>query len=103
MSQTTSLPTSTTQYRDIGCYQDSTNARILNASSTSTHSMTIRGCAEYCGNYTYFGTEYATQCFCGNDSPHSFHAEDRFCNSSCAGNASEYCGGSYYLSVGMLG
>ena len=43
------------------------------------------------------------QCFCGNNFPNSFHAEDRFCNSTCAGNTTEYCGGNGYLSLGKVG
>ncbi|MCJ1238340.1 hypothetical protein MMC14_006329 [Varicellaria rhodocarpa] len=47
-----------TSYHTIGCYKDSNDTRILNATSTSADSMTVPGCAEFCEEYAYFGTEY---------------------------------------------
>ncbi|KAE9409012.1 WSC-domain-containing protein [Gymnopus androsaceus JB14] len=58
--------------------------------------MTVEACVAFCGagDFIYAGVEFATQCYCdstiqipGAPSPLGD------CNTPCAGNASEFCGG----------
>jgi WSC domain len=68
--------------------------RALSAKSyESGNNMTLENCASYCSGYKYFGTEYASQCFCGDylDST-STNASLADCNMVCTGNPYEYCG-----------
>jgi WSC domain len=63
--------------------------------------ITSSGCAAYCvqKGYSIAGTEYAGQCFCGNQLVGSQKAAESVCNMPCEGNATEICGGSAALSV----
>lgn len=92
----------------VGCASEGTGGRALNGTSYASDAMTVEYCAAKCeaDNYQYYGLEYASQCFCGNglasnstivDSAAS--STDSACNSRCAGNYSEICGQSDYLSV----
>ena len=51
----------------LGCYSDPGVPRTLNGSGANTNNMTNGNCAAYCTNlnYSYYGTEYAEQCYCG--------------------------------------
>ena len=74
--------------------------RALNAATFAADSMTLEACATYCAGYTYFGTEYARECYCGysfNLGSASAPATD--CSFTCMGNALEYCGAGLRLSV----
>ncbi|KAF8853197.1 hypothetical protein BDZ45DRAFT_748815 [Acephala macrosclerotiorum] len=68
--------------------------------------MTIELCAATCIGSIYFGVEYASQCFCGNDivttGPPQYVgllATDGRCNMPCTGNSTEICGGAGGLNV----
>ncbi|KAH0175344.1 WSC domain-containing protein, partial [Aureobasidium melanogenum] len=51
-----------------GCYSEATNARALSQLQMPVPSanLTVQTCAAACSGYTYFGVEYASQCFCSN-------------------------------------
>lgn len=88
----------------IGCGSDDTSTRTFNGASWFSNNMTVQNCVNYCykKGYTYAGMEYSSQCFCDNTLP-----SDRApvagvlgnCFSTCAGNSSQYCGGSNRLSM----
>lgn len=64
--------------------------------------MTQESCISFCSeqNYVYAGTEYAQECYCGNNFSNggsSTSAAD--CNMPCSGNSSETCGAGNRLSV----
>ncbi|KAG7009839.1 WSC domain-containing protein [Physcia stellaris] len=52
-----------------GCYTDSGSARTLAGKVVYNSAMTNELCAAGCKGFKYFGTEYASQCYCGNDLP----------------------------------
>lgn len=66
--------------------------------------MTLESCAAFCSGYTYFGVEYARECYCGNSfGAGSVVAPATDCNFPCAGNSTEYCGAGNRLSVYAIG
>lgn len=63
--------------------------------------MTNSMCISYCNenNFTLAGTEYGTQCFCGNALADSYLLDDTACNMTCIGGPSDTCGGPWALSL----
>jgi len=62
--------------------------------------MTLEACASFCKGYIYWGTEYSSECYCGNAfATGSTSAPASDCSFACAGDAEEACGGSNRLSV----
>lgn len=104
-------PTSTAAGVYVGCAVDNTNGgRALNGSSTTSTSMTLEVCRSYCDNlgYMYSGTEYSTECYCGNyftqssglfANGNALLSSNSTCAMLCAGNRNETCGGPNRLSV----
>lgn len=89
-------------YSYYGCYTDDVNSRTFQAATTSDNNMTLAECSSFCKSYPYFGTEYATQCFCGGSIGSSTtKTADSDCNMSCTGDSTEACGGPNRLSVYM--
>lgn len=84
-----------------GCYVDGTGARALSAArTTNSTGMSTAVCGAYCQNqgYSFFGTEYSDECYCGSSISAST-ANQTDCAMACSGNLTEYCGGSVRLSV----
>lgn len=88
----------------VGCAPDSVSSRTFNNASMMSDSMTVDVCLAFCKNkgLHYAGLEYASQCYCGD----SLSADREptpgvlgNCFSNCAGNSSQYCGGSNRLSI----
>ena len=83
-----------------GCYTDSTSARVLTAKQLYDSSMTVEKCTAFCKGYTYAGTEYASQCYCGNTFTNpTTKVQESDCGYNCAGNQGEFCGAGNRLSV----
>ncbi|KAL2210725.1 hypothetical protein CC79DRAFT_527896 [Sarocladium strictum] len=64
--------------------------------------MTNERCVAACGaqGYNYAGTEYAGECFCGNEYENEGgELVDEGCNMKCLGNRQQFCGGSNRLSA----
>lgn len=61
-------------------------------------------CAEYCEGETYFGTQWSSECWCGDEKT-NLHKHDEIptCDYPCGGDAEETCGGSRALSVYKYG
>lgn len=62
----------------------------------------VQMCMDICieGGYTYSGTQYGHQCFCGGeDTDHLKHGESADCDMPCAGDENEMCGGRWCMSV----
>ncbi|KAJ1025960.1 hypothetical protein NDA16_002585 [Ustilago loliicola] len=54
-------------FSSLGCYNDTSNARILQgAQPVLGQNTTLENCAQKCAGFTYFGVEYANECYCGN-------------------------------------
>lgn len=82
------------QYSDVG-------RTIYDAVSTDG-GMTNAKCTSYCfeRGFVYAGTEYFSECYCGNFLARGAKpAEDGDCNTHCAGNSTEACGGRNKLSL----
>ncbi|KAI9776670.1 MAG: hypothetical protein M1835_005454, partial [Candelina submexicana] len=87
-------------FLSMGCYTEGTNSRALSVQQPGGNTNTIESCAAACLAYSYFGTEYGAECYCGNAlSAGSIPATDNGCSMTCAGNSSEYCGGGNRLNM----
>lgn len=76
----------------VGCYVDSVGARTLATRLFPAGDMTTESCIAACnaGGYVYAGTEYATECYCGNSFANDGGpASDGNvgCNMACAGDS----------------
>ncbi|KAF5541770.1 glycoside hydrolase [Fusarium mexicanum] len=91
----------TASTQSLGCYTDSTQ-RILTSLEQDLSQNTPQLCANFCGSqgYTFSATEYGNQCYCGNNinSPGA-STQSCQCDSKCAGNSSQTCGGTWAMSV----
>jgi hypothetical protein len=82
------------------CYTEATAGRALSSTSYAADDVSLESCATFCGAYSYFGTEYGRECYCGNAfAAGSVVAPAADCNMKCSGNANEYCGAGSRLSV----
>lgn len=83
-----------------GCHSDSVSNRVLNDAKLFQDNMTPQVCANFCKGYQYFGTEFGSQCYCGNQftNPTSSICEDD-CGFLCPGSIVELCGGAGALSL----
>jgi hypothetical protein len=98
----TSVPSSGA-YTYFGCQTEGTFSRALAAKAFSSDTMTIEVCQAFCAGYTYFGTEYGRECYCGNTfSAGSIAAPANECSVLCAGDVTQYCGGGNRLSCYQL-
>ncbi|TVY83567.1 WSC domain-containing protein [Lachnellula suecica] len=97
---TTTLPAGWT-YK--GCYTEASSGRTLSSGGyDDDNAMTEESCIAYCNtnNFAYAGTEYSTQCYCGNDlASGSTTAANTDCDMACSGNSTEPCGGPNRLSL----
>ena len=102
-SQGNSSVTLPSGWTSAGCYSDALNPRSLSGITFAWWGQKISssGCASYCEGkgYSYAGTEYGGQCFCGNELVNSEPQPSTDCDMPCEGAASEVCGGPARLSV----
>ncbi|KAK4228208.1 putative fungistatic metabolite [Podospora fimiseda] len=90
-------------YEYVGCQTEATVGRALSGSGYASNDMTLESCAAFCSGFTYFGTEYSAECFCGNSlNAGSVPAPESDCNMVCAGNPLEYCGAGNRLELYRL-
>ena len=82
----------------LGCFTDAPT-RDLNGHNEVGPAMTGAVCAGICGQrgFQFAGTQYTNQCFCGNS--YGQYGSTNPCNTPCAGNPNETCGGAYANSV----
>ncbi|CAN0201782.1 unnamed protein product, partial [Ectocarpus fasciculatus] len=84
----------------VGCYQDDSDARIMELARTDSSSMTKEVCEAECTGNTYFGMQYGRECFCGGSSTDLLlHGESTACDYECPGESEQVCGGFYAMSV----
>lgn len=63
-----------------------------------------QSCALECEGYTFFGTQYGIECWCGGtDTDHVQHGESETCNMECSGDPSQICGGEWSMNVYKYG
>ncbi|KAL2063582.1 hypothetical protein VTL71DRAFT_5387 [Oculimacula yallundae] len=70
-SSTTAIPTlgnkpTVGSYNFYQCRTEGVGIRALFGAASANDLMTIEKCAASCAGYTYFGTEYGRECYCGN-------------------------------------
>ncbi|KAL7628868.1 hypothetical protein AAE478_000383 [Parahypoxylon ruwenzoriense] len=97
-----SQPSAVGNYNWYGCQTEATNIRALSMFTYADDAMTLDSCQAFCSDKgtTYFGTEYARECYCGNKlETGSVKAPASECSMLCAGNQLEYCGAGNRLSV----
>lgn len=85
-----------------GCWVDETGARTLSFQAPDSETLTPQSCASTCNSAGYIvsGTEYSTQCFCGNGvENNATQAPASDCNMACAGDSSQFCGAGNRLSI----
>lgn len=64
--------------------------------------MNNQACIAFCANagYVYAGTEYSSECFCGNTiASAAAKVADTVCNMACSGNSTQPCGAGSRLSI----
>ncbi|EPE31830.1 WSC containing protein [Glarea lozoyensis ATCC 20868] len=100
--QTTgSGPADFSKYGSHGCYTEPNNAqngRALMGKTTVSNNMTVENCADICaaGQYSLFGVEYSSECYCGNMlAVGSVAAPASDCKYACSGDKTETCGGDW--------
>ncbi|KAK6522472.1 hypothetical protein TWF281_003033 [Arthrobotrys megalospora] len=83
-----------------GCYTDSVDARALEHNSNDATGMTIQKCIQLAAGFKYAGLEYHTECYWGNNlATSSSPADSGDCNTACAGDSSQTCGGGNRISL----
>ncbi|KAH9996954.1 WSC domain-containing protein [Xylariaceae sp. FL0662B] len=95
-------PSDIANYIWYGCQTEATNARALSMYTYADDAMTLESCQAFCSGKgtSYFGLEYARECYCGNAfETGSVSAPETDCSMVCAGDPSEYCGAGNRLSV----
>lgn len=104
-SATSSIPAGTgfpTGWSSQGCWVDGAQGRILSFQAADSATMTPQSCASTCNSAGYIvsGTEYSTQCFCGNGIVNNgTQAPASDCNMPCGGDATQDCGAGNRLSI----
>ncbi|MCJ1427052.1 hypothetical protein MMC29_004955 [Sticta canariensis] len=88
-------------YRYAGCYKENNPGRQLKTQVYGSQDNTNDICIAACGaqQYAFAGTQYLTECWCGNNIP-ILKSTDADCNYACSGNKNETCGGNGYFNNG---
>lgn len=80
----------------MGCYVDNNSTRDLSKFSFQNENMTIEYCIRYCQFFSlpYAGLQNSNYCYCDSTfGKYSIASSDYLCNTSCAGNSNQTCGG----------
>jgi hypothetical protein len=87
----------------LGCWRDAVN-RVL-PTPISAPNMTVGKCVASCQDrgFSYAGLQNGSQCFCGNSYQRLEKLDDSNCQTPCAGNHDESCGGWWANSVYSTG
>ena len=97
-------PNGSATYRYAGCYKENNPGRQLQtqlytSQDNNTNDRCIAACAAQ--RYTFAGTQYITECWCGNNIP-ILKTTEADCNYACSGNQNETCGGNGYFHDGAF-
>ncbi|KIO30753.1 glycoside hydrolase family 71 protein [Tulasnella calospora MUT 4182] len=94
----TKTTTVSSGWTSLGCFVDQDD-RTLKGAYYSDSAMTPALCQSKCSTagYSMAGTEYGTECYCGNSL--SKNVGSSSCTSTCGGDSSQKCGGSWALNV----
>jgi len=87
-------------YNSVGCWTDNVQDRALTGRRSYDGAMTVQQCGLNCVGYSYFGLEYAVECYCGYFiKPTSFQVLDGNCTKACGGDGTQTCGDANRLNV----
>ncbi|RYP78808.1 hypothetical protein DL770_006817 [Monosporascus sp. CRB-9-2] len=91
-------------WTDQGCWQDGPNGRIMATyRAPDNPNLTQESCAQLCFDrgYRISGTEYHRECFCSNAifNGGTRQPDESRCNTPCAGDSGQMCGGAGYLKI----
>ena len=96
-------PPTVGSYEFLGCRTEVPEVRALPDAILARNNMTNDMCADFCDGYTFFGTEYGGECFCGNVlNEESEEVDESECGMVCGGASTEFCGEANRLSVYKL-
>ncbi len=84
----------------IGCYTDNESRELPHAIAMDRSDMTPNVCRSLCrsAGYNFAGTQFHSQCFCGNDL-RGQRVADAECNTPCTGDNRKMCGGTWRNSI----
>lgn len=88
-------PNGSAIYRYDGCWRENNPGRQLKVQLWGQgHDNTNGECISACANqgYTYAGTQYVDECWCGNKIP-NLQSNETDCNYACISDETETCGG----------
>ncbi|KAL0946528.1 hypothetical protein HGRIS_012737 [Hohenbuehelia grisea] len=90
----------------VGCVAEGTTGSrraLTDKSFTGRSDMTAGVCQSLCSGYKYAATEYGNECYCGNTLTNNGATgnpiDPSSCNSNCAGDSSQKCGGGWIMSL----
>lgn len=103
VSVAVSNSTNSSSYGYVGCYNDAAgNKRTFDKYSFSNSAMTVEMCLNTCFSrgYSWAGTEYAGECYCGSAVQNGATVmADGDCSMRCSGDKTEWCGAGGRISV----
>lgn len=97
-SWVTYTPQTVGDFSYVHCGLDHVDDRALKGAYTHGADMTLEKCAEACSAFEYFGVEYGTECFCGNEYNGVARPIEE-CRLKCSEGSARFCGGAERLSV----
>ncbi|EJD47486.1 WSC-domain-containing protein [Auricularia subglabra TFB-10046 SS5] len=96
-SGSSAFPSPDEKWESLGCFVDPLRPRALRGSGMwSGLPLTPTVCIDHCAtlNFSYAGTEYGGECYCGNElTEGTVAAPDSDCTKACEGDQSAICGG----------
>ena len=98
------FPNASAIYRYAGCYKENNPGRQLQVQLWGNNpDNSNEDCVTACANkgYTFAGSQYTSECWCGNSRP-ILKTEETDCNYACTGNETETCGGNGYFHNGSF-
>jgi hypothetical protein len=83
------------------CYTDSPSNRALSFKVPNFSKFSVAQCIAECdeNGYTLSGTEYGTECYCGNSIQNGNTPASSGCDMACAGNTADTCGGAGRINI----
>ncbi|TVY39827.1 hypothetical protein LOCC1_G004958 [Lachnellula occidentalis] len=97
------LPNGTAEYSYLGCYYDGGGRQLSKQFNNATNENGWCQATCFKSGYIFAGTEYHTQCWCGNTAPSYIkYTNDtaKKCAMSCPGDNTQACGGDgTYISI----
>lgn len=85
-------------YSYVGCFTETPGGTLSGINQTS-HGNTPVGCSQLCPNDEYFGVESGLECHCGKAINPESQQVSTGCNTPCAGDGKQACGGVALLNI----